>query len=515
MFEQQLALKIIPSWAPFYVNYSDLKHAIHAVQKDKGAAWSCTSFCTKFLDEATKVNDRFKEQAADARQKLAALETSEPLDASRPGKSAAWKADFELLKSQLETLQDFAQTNVLACRRILEEADAFVDGESLVQNLWPSVAALEFASVSHEDNLLHKARAVWRNYTAVPVPQPTLVDDPAGPSKIEPKVPTVTHLDLDSFPVGKVSRVWIALAEDGMGLPVRVPVMVAKGALKGPVVGITAALHGNELNGIPLIHQLFKGLDPQALHGTIVAVPVSNSPGYLLSQRGYSDGTDLNRVMPGKADGTAPQVYAYNLLNRIVCHFNYLIDLHTASAGRINSLYVRANLCDPRTARMARLQNPQIIVHNTSPGGSLRGAAMNIGIPAITVEIGNPSTFDSVYVKNALVGVTNILTQMTMVPDEERPTDYEPIVCSRSYWIFAKSGGILTVHPQLATWVRAGDLIATIHNVFGDVEEEYYAPQDGVIVGKHVDPVCQTGGRILHLGVVEGELQAVVDDGHM
>ncbi|KAJ1648380.1 hypothetical protein LPJ64_000329 [Coemansia asiatica] len=476
---------------------------------------SLDKFHTLFFEQCTKVDARYQEHCNDSCDKLAALEAK-----WTPGmpedELKSWKADFTSLITELEILSDFAQTNVMASRRILEKADAVL-GQSVAQEIWPQVSKLPFASLTIDELPLHRARAIWRKCTAVPVFQGTLVD--AEPKthaqRIVQPIPTVAELDLDSFPVGKISRVWIALAEDGMGLPIRVPVMVAKGALQGPVVGITAALHGNELNGIPLTHRLFKDLDPQTLHGTLVAVPVANSPGYLLSQRGYSDGSDLNRLMPGKPDASGPQVYAYNLMQRIVRHFEYLIDLHTASCGRINSLYVRTNLRDPRTARMARLQNPQIIVHNTSPGGSLRGAAMDLGIPAITVEIGDPSTFNEIYVKNALIGVTNILSQMTMLPDQETPTDYEPVVCSRSYWIFAKSGGILTVYPELATWVRAGDLIATVHNVFGDVEEEYYAPQDGVIVGKHIDPVCQTGNRILHLGVVDGELQAIVDDGHM
>ncbi|KAJ1822274.1 hypothetical protein LPJ56_003105 [Coemansia sp. RSA 2599] len=472
-------------------------------------------FRSLFLDQCSKVNARYEEQHVESSNRLAVLE-AKWTPAMSEADLEAWKADFTSLITQLEILNDFTQTNVMASRRILEKAGAVLE-QDIAREIWPEVSKLPFASLTSDELVLHKARAIWRKCTAVPVSQGTLVD--AEPKtraqRIVQPIPTVTELDLDSFPVGKVSRVWIALAEDGMGLPIRVPVMVAKGALQGPIVGITAALHGNELNGIPLIHRLFKDLDPQTLHGTLVAVPVANSPGYLLSQRGYSDGSDLNRLMPGKPNASGPQVYAYNLIQRIVRHFEYLIDLHTASRGRINSLYVRANLRDPRTARMARLQNPQIIVHNTSPGGSLRGAAMDLGIPAITVEIGDPSTFNEAYVKNALIGVTNILSQMTMLPNQETPSEYEPVVCSRSYWIFAKSGGILTVYPELATWVRAGDLIATVHNVFGDVEEEYYAPQDGVIVGKHVDPVCQTGNRILHLGVADGELQAIVDDGHM
>ncbi|KAJ2736373.1 hypothetical protein IW152_000933 [Coemansia sp. BCRC 34962] len=540
-FEQQLALKTIPSWAIYYLNYKKLKAVLYAdfelvsnrpvangaateepadgpkvnshEPSGDDASASYKAFCALFLAEVDKVNKRYVEQESESSEKLMALKTQWRPD--MPSETVeAWKADFIKLLRQLENLSDFTQSNITACRKICKKADK-VSGQPMTLSLWPLVTSLRFAKSESDEALLHDARAVWRKRAAVSIAPKASSPLESKMRRLAPAVPTVSELDLGSFPVGEISRVWIALAEDGMGLPIRVPVIVAKGSVEGPVVGITAALHGNELNGIPLIHRLFDEVLPAKLHGTLVAVPVANSPGFLLSQRGYTDGTDLNRVMPGKPNGSSPQVYAYNLMHRIIRHFDYLLDMHTASRGRVNSLYVRTNLLDSRTARMARLQNPQIIVHNTSPDGSLRGAAMQRGIPAITVEIGDPSRFQKRFVKNALIGVTNILSQLRMIPDEANASEFEPVVCTRSFWIFAKSGGILTVHPDVNTWVRSGDLIATIHSVFGDLEEEYFAPQDGIIVGKHVDPVCQSGNRILHLGVVENELPAVVDDGHM
>lgn len=138
-------------------------------------------------------------------------------------------------------------------------------------------------------------------------------------------------------------------------------------------------------------------------------------------------------IYTSKKNGTTSQVYSFNLMTRIVRHFTHLIDLHTASKGRVNSLYVRANMQNPTTRHMARLQNPQIIVHNTSPDGSLRGAAMQeYNVPAITVEIGDPSRFQKRFVKSAILGVTNILSHLKMVEDEHEVQDYDPVVCAKS-----------------------------------------------------------------------------------
>ncbi|KAG0332910.1 hypothetical protein BG004_001053 [Podila humilis] len=380
---------------------------------------------------------------------------------------------------------------------------------SLSLELWKMVIEKTFAKSEKDERLLTEARTLWRKRTPVVVEHvsPLLLN-------IDPKdFPVWDDLDLGSLPSGRLTRLWVVLAEDAMSTPIRVPVIIAKGVRPGPVVGLTAALHGNELNGIPLTHRLvLQEIQCQALHGIVVAVPVANVPGYLAQQRGFSDGTDLNRLMPGKQNGTTSQVYSYNLMTRIIRHFTHLIDLHTASKGRVNSLYVRANMQNPITRHMARLQNPQIIVHNTSPDGSLRGAAMSeYHIPAITVEIGDPSRFQKRFVKSAILGVTNILSHLKMVEDEHDVQDYDPV-----YWIFTRGGGILNVLPDVNTWVRKGEVIATLHNIFGQEEHRYFAPEDGIVVGKSVDPVCQSGCRILHLGVVSDRYpEGKMDDGHL
>ncbi|KAK3836901.1 MAG: hypothetical protein J3R72DRAFT_450015 [Linnemannia gamsii] len=385
---------------------------------------------------------------------------------------------------------------------------------ALSLEFWKMVTERTFAKSEKDERLLAEARTLWRKRTPVVAEHLSPL-----PLSVDPKdYPVWDDLDLSILPSGRISRLWIVLAEDAMSTPIRVPVIVAKGVRPGPVVGLTAALHGNELNGIPLTHRLvLQEIQCQALHGIVVAVPVANVPGYLAQQRGFTDGTDLNRLMPGKKNGTTSQVYSYNLMTRLVRHFTHLIDLHTASKGRVNSLYVRANMQNQTTRLMARLQNPQIIVHNTSPDGSLRGAAMQqYNIPAITVEIGDPARFQKRFVKSAILGVTNILSHLKMVEDEHEVQDYDPVICAKSYWIFTKGGGILNVLPDVNTWVRKGELIATLHNIFGLEEHRYFAPEDGIVVGKSVDPVCQSGCRILHLGIVSDRFpEGKIDDGHM
>lgn len=195
--------------------------------------------------------------------------------------------------------------------------------------------------------------------------------------------------------------------------------------------------------------------------------------------------------MPGKEDGTSSQQFAAHFMKKIVRKLNYLVDLHTASFGRVNSLYVRADMTNPVAFRMAMLLKPQIIVHNTSPDGSLRYAAALCGVHAVTLEIGNPLTFHVQFIKSALAGLVEIMSYLNMLPkilvtpmqtkegvgsddryvfmdniysnpaattnEQEAAAapverilhDLAPVVCSQSHWIYTKHGGILYVIPKV------------------------------------------------------------------
>eukprot|EP00808_Paulinella_micropora_P024846 g34910.t1 len=277
---------------------------------------------------------------------------------------------------------------------------------------------------------------------------------------------------------------------------------------------MTAALHGNELNGIPVIWRLIKGLDLQQMSGSLLCCPVLNPPGFLRRQRGFSDGQDLNRLFPGRKDGTSSQAYVWQIMNKFIKHMDYLVDLHTASFGRVNSLYIRADMNEPTTKKMALLQSAQIIVHNSSPTGSLRGAAAAMGVPAITLEIADSGRFHQDFIARALVGCENVLCFLEILHYPPEPPKTMPIICSKSYWLFSQHGGVLEVLPPLCSWVKKGQTLARVRNVWGVIVHQYKAPEDGVVVGKSVDPCCAIGDRLLHLGIVSDFFAAHAQDGH-
>lgn len=320
----------------------------------------------------------------------------------------------------------------------------------------------------------------------------------------------IQELDLQQLSPGTISEQWLHIINNGIGEPVRIPILVARGRYEGPVLGITAAIHGNELNGIPVIQRLFQEIDVTQLHGTIVGVLVLNVPGLLLEQRKFNDGTDLNRISPGKATGNISELYINRIVERILQHFTYLIDLHTASFGRVNSWYIRANMSIPITSRMARLQNPDIILHNPPGDGTFRGTASALGIRSITLELKDPHVFQFDVIEDALVGIRNVLYDFKMLEGSLVCRSEYTILCESSYWIYTDEGGILEVYPQVQERVKKGSLIAEVRTIFGKSVRQYFAPEDGIVIGKSVNPVNQTGSRILHLGLAPQQIPCIV-----
>lgn len=309
------------------------------------------------------------------------------------------------------------------------------------------------------------------------------------------------EIELEKFAPGTREDRWLTLIDDALGRPFRLPISIAKGAKDGPIFGITAAVHGNELNGIPVIHELLNTINLKNLKGTILALIVTNTPAFLAGRRTFVTGADLNHCMPGTKGGSMEYAYAFEIMRKFTNKLDYLVDLHTASVGRVNTLYVRADMKNEFSSKMARLQRPQIIVHNPASDHTLRGAAMAQGIPAITVEIGNPGRFQKGFIKNTIGGIRNILGSIGMLPVRTCKILNEPVVCSKSYWLYTGEGGLLEVFPELGDFVKKDEYIAEIKTIFGDPKVRYYAPEDGIIVGRSVNPVAETGARILHIGI--------------
>lgn len=319
--------------------------------------------------------------------------------------------------------------------------------------------------------------------------------------------PVVNAIDPGMFSVSQLTKFWLHLGDNALGFPQYVPVIALRGPKDGPCLSLTSAIHGDELNGCASIQKLFGDFASgqlKLLSGTLIGYPLVNLPGAVQRQRQYSDKKDLNRCMPGKAEGNESEFFAHQITSQMLAHVDYLIDLHTASQGRINSHYIRANLDIPEIALMARLQDADIVLHEkNSTSGTFRAYAQNQGIFAITVELGNPLRFQKSMIEAGYQGICNALMALNMLEHTRdlQSVGQNTVYCERSYWQYTQAGGFLEVLPQLCDKVKAHQVVARLKDIFGDLKAEYRSPDAGIVIGKAVMPIGESGSRILHLGI--------------
>lgn len=327
--------------------------------------------------------------------------------------------------------------------------------------------------------------------------------------EIKDSIPIVNNIEIKNIPEKSIKKYWLKVGSDAFNNPILIPIMIAKGKENGKVLGLTAAIHGNELNGIPVIQNLFKKIDISTLRGTIIAVPGLNTVSIFNNRRRFSDYVDLNRIFPGKKEGNTSQQMVYNIYNKVIKLFTHHIDMHTASFGRINSMYARADLTNKTLKMMADLQNPDIILASkgkpsfgSSASQTLRASAIQKGIYSITVEYGNPQVYQPKITKRGVNGIENLMSWLGMI-NKTINNSKSSIICSKSSWIYTNEGGLLEVTVSLTEKVKKGQLIGVIKSPFGDIVKKYFAPNDGIVIGKSTNPVSISGGRIIHLGILQ------------
>lgn len=327
----------------------------------------------------------------------------------------------------------------------------------------------------------------------------------------QPIIEWQEELDLEKIEPNTKKKIWLKMIDNGMSHPITIPVIIVRGEKPEPVLGLIAAIHGDELNGIKVIQEVVEQIDEKRFQGTLIAIPGINGISIPQHRRRYIDEEDLNRNFPGKEKGNRSQQYVWQINNKVLKKLDYLVDMHTASFGRENSLYVRAALQNDTIRQMAKLQDADIILNsNGLPSTNeqivatrtMRAEAMLKGIPCITVEYGNPQVYQPEIIDRGKTGIINIMSWLEMI-DKAVQYPSDPVRCKKSYWIYVEEGGYLEVTVELKQELKKGDLIGIMRNPFGDILHKYYCPEDGIVIGKSSNPINMNGGRIIHLGIID------------
>ena len=298
---------------------------------------------------------------------------------------------------------------------------------------------------------------------------------------------------------GEARDLQLTIGESYSSMTVKIPVHVRRGPENGPVVFITAALHGDEINGTGAIRELVRDDGFRLRRGAVILVPVLNILGFERHTRYLPDRRDLNRCFPGTATGSLASRMARILFTQIVGRADFGIDLHTGALRRTNFPNVRADMSDPAVVRLAEAFGSELVIDGKGPRGAFRREACKIGCPSIIFEGGEVWKVEPTIVEYALRGIRNVLADLEMIDQLPHRAAHQ-VVIRRTKWVRADRGGFLQFHAAPGDIMERGQAIATNTSLLGRDRNVLEAPFDGIVIGMTTLPAVSPGEPVVHLG---------------
>lgn len=289
--------------------------------------------------------------------------------------------------------------------------------------------------------------------------------------------------------------------------PMALPIHVIHGRQDGPVLFLSAAIHGDEINGIEIIRRVRHTKALNRMKGTLICAPIVNVYGFFNHTRYLPDRRDLNRSFPGSQTGSLASRLANLFAREVVDRSTHGIDLHTGSNHRINLPHIRADLDHEESARLARAFGAPVVVDASLRDGSLREYGMSGGLPMLLYEAGEGLRFDALSIRAGVRGVLNVMRALGMLPS--RTAKPQSIIESRaSQWARAPVAGLLRVEVPMGTRVLRGQVLGRIADAIGDNEFAVKSPVTGIIIGRTNNPVVNSGDALFHIASVENAARA-------
>jgi predicted deacylase len=294
----------------------------------------------------------------------------------------------------------------------------------------------------------------------------------------------------------------------------KMPVVVVRGKEIGPTLFISAAIHGDEINGVDIVRRLLKHKALKRIKGTLIAIPIVNVFGFNDKSRYLPDRRDLNRVFPGEEHGSLAAQIAYIFRTEIVDKATHGIDLHTGAIHRRNLPQIRADLSQPANLTLAKAFGARVILNASPRDGSLREMVTDKKIPMLLYEAGTALRFDARASRIGVEGILNVMRAIGMLPDAPLAhADKDFFIAKSTHWVRSPISGIFLTRKRLGESVARGDVLGSITNPFGDYEYDILSPHSGIIIGNSILPLANEGDGLYHIATFEEDLDInVVED---
>ena len=255
--------------------------------------------------------------------------------------------------------------------------------------------------------------------------------------------------------------VQISVAKMADGSESQIPVHIVNGAKKGPRLCLLSAIHGDETFPIDIVREIAEKTDVDRLSGTIIAVPVANPHSYESGIRSTPfDFLNLNRIFPGKSDGSLSERIAHGISQQVMKNADYLIDLHSGPASlNVNYTYVYefAGEIGKRSEELATVFGQEILYKSAPIAGTALDFALRSNVVAFTVEIGSPEFRCEEHLKMGVRGVENVMKNIGMVPGEPVLPKKQCMIKDRIVWRPTHGGLLCAVYGGLET---QGEVVA-------------------------------------------------------
>lgn len=322
------------------------------------------------------------------------------------------------------------------------------------------------------------------------------------------------EFDLPTLPRNHKQTDWLTVATRTDGGEWRLPLLYVTGAQPGPTLVVTAAVHGDEYEGVEAIPHVFQQVQPSDLRGTLVMVPVCNMPAYETAQRSSPiDGLNLARVFPGEEHGSITQRIAYWITQKLLRHADFYIDLHSGGATyQIPTLigYIRdEGELGQRSLAGARAFGAPILWGHPLPiaPGRTVSAATDLGVPSLYTEAPGGGYADPDNVACFISGVINVMKHLEMLTGapQPRPTTHHLFGDGNlDQVISADMAGYFRAEVELLTEVEAGQRLGVVRDLFGNVLQEVKADQPGIVIMLRRFHRVHVGDGLVHVtGFVE------------
>lgn len=304
--------------------------------------------------------------------------------------------------------------------------------------------------------------------------------------------------------LGESRTVDFSIAKLYTSTKVEIPIIVERSKIPGPTVLITAAIHGDEINGVEIVRQLIARKLNKPKRGTIICIPILNIFGFLNGDRSFPDGRDLNRVFPGTKSGSLASRVAYHFTKKVLPQADYCLDFHTGGASRFNAAQIRIKPGDEKLLELAKVFNAPFTVYSNTLDKSYRKTCDKMGIPSLLFEGGKSHESNKHIAKEGVDGILRFLEHLDML-GKKTPApapNAQTVIIEKSKWIRAQRSGLLHVKVDCNKHVEKGEFLATITDPYGKMRFKVTSPNEGYIINVNQAPIVNQGDAIFHISTL-------------